>query len=233
MDIFTSVIILILATLIQSLMQLSPSVFSLFYHYALGKKSHSKIDDFSLHFILGTETFIVTIFTILYIFVFAIRNQINSPNDLPMWILSGIFIAEAFASFCFYYRHGKTTTLFLSRSAAKSLTLHAQKVKSRSDAFVLGFLSNIAELVFTLPLYLIIILTFLNFPTIARATTIIIYLVVAILPLIFTYIAYRTGHNLAEISRFRLRFKPLIRFSLFLGFILLSIVVIFRSFYYG
>ena len=63
MSIFISVVILILVALIQISMQLTPGIFMLFYHYALGKKSRNKADDLNLSFILGAETFIATIWT--------------------------------------------------------------------------------------------------------------------------------------------------------------------------
>ena len=72
MSIFIPVAILIVATLIQAFMQLTPGVFALFYHYALGKNSSTKADDLSLHFILGVITFIVITWLLIYALIFSI-----------------------------------------------------------------------------------------------------------------------------------------------------------------
>ena len=218
--------------LIQSFMQLSPGVFALFYHHALGKKSHKKIGDFSLCFVLGAEVFIATIFIITCIFVFAAYNKCSYNTSVFPWLMAGIFLAEAIASLFFYYKKGKTTELFIPRAFAKNLIDHSQKVKTRSDAFILGFLSGISELFFTLPLFIIIIVKLIDFSTISRAIAIILYIILTISPLVHIYVLYRTDHNLAEIERLRLRFKPFIRIFMCLGFILLAIATIVGIFIY-
>ncbi len=53
---FAPVIIIVLIILIQGLLQLSPGIFSIFYHSAQGKTTKKTADNLSLHFILGTET---------------------------------------------------------------------------------------------------------------------------------------------------------------------------------
>lgn len=227
MSFFTSLITLILATLIQGLMQLSSGVFATFYHYALGKKSRKKADDFSLYFILGTEIFIAATFLILCIFIFTFYNQIDSHTNLFSWILAGIFAFEALFSFFFYYRKGKTTELsFIPRFIEKNLTNHISNIKTRSDAFVLGFISNIPELIFTLPIYIFLIINLIDFDILPRTMIIILYVVATIFPPILTFSLYHSGHNFADIARLRLRYKPLVRFSLPIIYILLTIILI-------
>ena len=65
MSFFISVIILVLAMLIQVSMQLTPGTFALFYHYALGKNSRTKADNLSLYFTLGVITFMAIVWILL------------------------------------------------------------------------------------------------------------------------------------------------------------------------
>ena len=78
-------------------------------------------------------------------------------NNIVTWAFVGVLIALSVASFFFYFRHphSKDSELFLPRKYAKALILRTSKVKSQSDAFALGALCNIPEIIFTLPLYII------------------------------------------------------------------------------
>ena len=226
MSILISVIILITVALIQACMQLTPGVFSIFYHYTLGKKSRNFADNLSLYFILGNEIFVITIYFILCIIIFTFNNYIDINNPYIYWILAGIFVAESIISLFLYYKKGKTTELFISRNAAKSLILQAERVKRRSDAFLLGFLSCLPEVLFTLPLYLISILLLINFNLCPRSIIIILIIFSSLLATTTTFIFYHTGHNLADVSRLRLKMKPFIRIILFLCFLTLAITTI-------
>ena len=227
MSIFIPVAILIVATLIQAFMQLTPGVFALFYHYALGKNSSTKADNLSLHFILGTITFIIIVWLFIYALIFTVfYNRIEPyPNFLP-WLMAGIFLAESIASLLFYYRKGKFTTLFIPRSIAKTLDSHARKIKNRSDAFILGFFSGIPELIFTLPLYVISAIELMKINSPPRCIFIIIYVIVSIIPLFVIRTLYRHDHTLAKIEHTRIRAKLFIRILLCVGFLLLALAVI-------
>ena len=227
MSIFIPVAILFVAMLIQALMQLTPGVFTLFYHYALGKNSANKADDLSLHFILGTITFIVIIWLLIYASIFTIFYDKVEPYPafLP-WLMAGIFLAESIASLFFYYRKGKFTTLFIPRSIAKNLDSHAQKIKTRSDAFILGFFSGIPELIFTIPLYIISAIELMRFNFPLRPIFVIIYIIISIIPLFIIRTLYRHDHTLAKIEHTRIRAKLFIRIFFCISFLLLALAVV-------
>ncbi len=75
------------------------------------------------------------------------------------WTFAGLFFATAIVMAFFYFRKTKATALFISRKVARNYRLRAESVKSRSDAFLLGFFSSIPELVFTLPLFILLAFT--------------------------------------------------------------------------
>ena len=233
MSILVSVFILILVALIQTFMQLSPGVFALFYHYALGKKSRKKADSFSLYYILGYEFFIIATIFILCIFVFLINKAVTIDFALVYWILAGVSIAEAMAGLFFYYRKNKTTELFISRKLARSIEKQASNVKNSSDAFILGFVSGLPELIFTLPVYLTAIFTLIDFTIIPRATVLIAFIILAILPLIWIFILYHTDRHLADIARLRLKLKPFVKIVFCFCFLLLAIAIMLGNLNHG
>lgn len=234
MSIFIPIIILILVALILCLLQLSPGVFALFYHYALGKHSRKKADDLSLDFILGTETTSAIIWFSLYVIFFVIfyHNPTLSCKILP-WILAGIIFVDAIVIFLLYYRKGTSTTLFLFRHAAKTFLHDAKTAKSRKDAFFLGFISKMPELIFTLPIYVLIVYILAYSTFIPTAITIIFFILISTVQLFIIRTAYRTDHNLADIQRFRTKAKPLIRILLSVSFLLLSIATIYLGVSYN
>lgn len=228
MSVITPLIIVVIAALIQAFLQLTPGTFSLFYHYALGKNSTKVADDFSLSFILGVEVFLTTIWLIIYSLIFFIFcNQPSFCSEVFLWITAGIFVAEAFAFFFFYFRKGRSSSaLFIPRQIARNINARAEKIKTRSDAFTLGFATGSLELIFTLPLYIISIVELMRISAFPRIIAIIFYIIIATLPLFSIRNLYRTGHNLAEITRSRIRAKTFLRLSISLGFLLLAFIII-------
>lgn len=235
MSIFIPVIILILVALILTFLQFSPSLFSFFYHYALGKYSHSKADNLALDYILGTETISAVIWFAIYIIFFVIfyHNPSLGSNIIP-WIITGILCAESVFVFFFYFHKGKSTALYVSRSAAATFLNDAKKVTSRREAFMLGFMSKIPELIFTMPIYLLIVYILAYSTFIPSAITIIFFIVVATIPLFIIRTIYRTGRTLANIQRLRVKTKLFIRLTLAISLLLLTIATSFLGIaYYG
>lgn len=233
MSVFVSVIILLLIMLITASLQLAPSTFSIFYHYALGKTTAKKADDRSLSFILGVEIFASLIWVLLFFILTLLRFIIDVYSPLTFWIISGIFFAEAIAFLLFYYRHGHGTALFIPRNTASALQSCAQKANSRSDAIALGFFANFPELIFTLPLYFISTVILLNTPTLPCAPIIILCLASAILPLLIVRILYRSDRNLAFITRIRVRLKPFLRIIIPLLYVALASATLILGVYHG
>lgn len=228
MSFFTSLIILLLLALIQSFLQLTPGVFAIFYHQALGKKSKRFADDLSLYYILGVEFFSALLFLFVYATIFIIfAYQDNFISGLFTWVMSGIFFVEGFFILFGYYRHKKGSELFINRRTAKALLVRAANIKKRSDAFILGFITSSLETIFTLPLYIILAAGTMQLTTFPRYPIVIIYIIITVLPIFVVHALYRLGHNLADIERFRVRNKLLFKIALSLCYILIAIILIF------
>lgn len=214
---------------IQGFLELSPGLFAIFYHHALGKTSLKKADDRSLSFILGVEICTAAIFLITYLAVSFFAVQRDFMNTAFLWIMAGIFLLEAIVSFFFYFKkskkHGKNSTaLFISRPTAKNLEHHAKTAKNRSDTIILGFITTALELFFTLPLYIICSVEILNVSATSGFVFIIAYIVIATIPLFTIRTLFRTDRNLAEIQRFRVKKKPYTRLVISLSYLALSIL---------
>lgn len=227
MSFFTSLGILILVSLIQASMQLSSSIFMIFYHYASGKYSHKKADSFALSYILGVETFTTILFISINTIYFSIFYRFP---DLELrifpWIMAGIVIAFCLISFFFYFRKSRGTELFIYRKFSRNLFSRTKSVKTRTDAFMLGSFSGIAELGFTLPLYVLAVVAINHFTILPRSPFSILFILSSIIPTITIFILYHTNHNIAEIERSRVKNKPFFRFIIPLGYALLAFALI-------
>ena len=230
MSVLTSVGILVLSALVLTFFQLIPGIFAYFNHYTHGKYSYKRASDLATFFILGVETAVVLVFLCLYTILCcspAITFIIDS--EIFAWILAGIILALAFVIFGLYYRSGPGSKLFISRRLATSFNTRITSAKFRSDAFILGLISIVPELIFTLPIYLITLITILHLDLIspARAGIIILFAFIAILPLFIIRTFTSTTHNLADYLKFRFKNKTFIRCCIPLFyFIIASLIII-------
>lgn len=235
MSIFISLVIVILAMLIMCSLQLTPGVFAIFYHYALGKFSKAKASDLSLFFILGAEIIAACLFlSIYYLTCVLFFDNLHPENTILAWTLAGILIALGFLSIFIYYRRGPGTKLFIPRKYAKALDLNARAINTRSDAFMLGALAGTCELVFTLPLYFVTSIEIIKMGAEGFSSNLltIIYILVPVIPLYFIRWKYQTGHTLADIEKSRVKDKHFTRFFLALNYFLIAIFIIcFRTIY--
>ena len=180
----------------------------------------------------------ITFLTVFLCAAFSYRAPSDFTETLP-WILTGIFIAEAFAIAFFYFRRSRRkvkksktadTRLFITRKSAASLTLHAKKVKTRGDAIILGLITNLIELPFTLPLYIIMSMIIVEFTALSSNLLIIFYILVATMPLFAIRCLYVSDHHLAEIQRLRAHIKPFVRIVLATSYLLIAILIIAKEF---
>ncbi|MBQ9018272.1 hypothetical protein IJ117_00725 [Candidatus Saccharibacteria bacterium] len=238
MSFISSVIFFIVVSVILFTMQLSQSVFAIFYHFALAKKSskapHRLADNFSLFYIFGNELFYTSMWLFTYFILYALFYSVeNLTHNIFFWVLAGILIAEAILFFIIYFRRAvgrkfvkqNSTALFIPRTFAHNLTSRAQSVKTQKDAFLLGFFTAVPELIFTLPLFITANLVILSTPT-PTSFFIIFAIIAAALPLFAIRCFYRTGHTLADYQRLHAKAKPFIRAIVPLLYLSLAAIII-------
>ena len=214
MSFFTSLGIVVLSMLILTFLQLTPGVFALFTHYAIGKYGRKKASYITTFYILGVETVAACLFMSTLLFSNLLFFYSMSPGTSYLsWVMAGIMVALAIASFLYYFRGGNGTKLFIPRNCAATLENYAREANSRSDAFILGALSGVLEMPFTLPLYIIgafsVIELTASFPICQLLA--LAFVIVPTIPLFVIRLKYRAKYNLAEIQRARVHDKKFVR----------------------
>lgn len=205
MGIIFSVGAFILVTVILLLMQLKPSLFMLFYHSVYGRTSKKNVNHLSLYYIFGAMTTTSVLVAVCFFLTF--------DSSLIRWVLAGLVLAAGILFCLFYFQRGRNTKLFLNRKLANSLTKNAQSVKKPSDAFMLGSMAELPELIFTLPLYVVLALGLGGIEdAIARTSLGIIVVLASVISVMIVWGFYKSGRNLANIQRFRVKNKQFLRF---------------------
>ncbi|MBR3229049.1 hypothetical protein IKF67_02355 [Candidatus Saccharibacteria bacterium] len=223
--------IVVCAVLIVALMQLIPSIFLLFSHYTSGKYSKNKASDLVLFFTLGVESMTVLMIAVIYFVLNALFSHLSINNNIWAWVWSGILIALAILYFVFYFGKSDGTRLFISRKCAKNFQHKITTVKKRSDAFVLGLVSVIPETVFTLPVYVVLILKIMlvGENPFARAGLIILAVLIVLLPLAVIRVVLDSGRNLADVQKYRVKNKTFLKFVVGILYIILAILIIMET----
>ena len=235
MSVLTSLGILFLAVLCCWFLQLVPSVFAIFYHYASAKSTKEKTLDLSSYFLIGSELITGILLFVLYFIVFEFLSD-NPFLDTTIikWIVAGIIAALGFFIMFFYYRKDKKgTALFITRKAANSLTMRAKTARKKSDIFMLGVVSGIMEIFFVLPVYLIVVTEIIRFPgeDFLQPVLLFLFILFSMSPVMTMRGHFWRGKNLAEVERAREKNKNFSKIILGSTYVLLAIlIVLFRIF---
>ncbi len=220
--------------LIMMLLQLKPGFFSLFSHYVYGKYTQKAASTANLCFIFGVETFTALVFILIYFVISsAFLTFSGLTSDLVLWLIAGILLTLSIVFPFYYYRKGHGTKLFISRSLAHNFDSKARLASSNSDAFLLGFISSVPELIFTLPLYILVAIEIMlsSDLLVIRALLALGFILINIAPLLAICFATDSGYHLASIQRFRVKSKPFIRLFVSILYLLIaSLIIIFGIF---
>lgn len=205
--------IIALSALIHASFQLSVSMMTLMSGHALGKKtSHTRVMRMMAGFILGTMTMIALALSFM---AFVVANI--APFGLPLlaWsALTGLTVGVGIAVWVFYYRHRQAgTVLWLPRPFAAYLSERARKTKLSVEAFGLGLVSIFAEILFAVaPLALAAaLLRELSVP--AQLGGLLLYTIIATLPLLVIFTMVGGGKSLARVQRWREDNKRFLQFA--------------------
>lgn len=230
MSFFISLGIVVLAMLIMTFLQLTPGTFMLFSHYTRGKYSKSRASDMSIFFILGVEVASACLFLSCYFIAnLLFLYQFRPESSFFAWIAIGVLIALGFLSIFCYFRRGRGTSLFISRSLASRIDTLARSAKSRSDSFALGAFSVLPELPFTFPLYVITSVEIMEM-SIEFAPSHFLTLIYILIPTIQLFIIrwnFASGRNIVDLQKSRVQHKSFTRTILSCSYFAIAMLIIY------
>ncbi len=211
----SSFAIIIFAALIHASFQVSVSVLTLLSGHSLGKKTASRkvlslMNGFNTGVLLLTVLLISAITYYLVIFI----NHISATEQLVASIVCGLMVGLGVATWAFYYRKGKGTTLWIPRGFADYLNKRTKATKNSFEAFALGMTSVVAELIFIISPSLAAALAIVTLPgTLTQVSGIILYALLSISPLLIITSLVGSGHSVASLQKWREEHKRFLQFA--------------------
>ena len=221
MDIASSLAIITLAALIHSSFQLSVSVLTLLSgHSIIAKHSQAKVARLTTSFVLGVGVMTVLLLSFVSILLL---DTLGSKVPAIVWSMAcGLLLGVGIAVWLFYYRREKGTALWVPRPIANYLNGRAKATKDSSEAFGLGLVSVISELLFIMAPIIISALVLIQLPAAWQLAGIGIYAVVSMLPLVIVWVLIGRGHKLSGIQKWREDNKYFMQFVAGSGLLILG-----------
>lgn len=209
-----------LAAVIHATLQLSLGALLLLYHASLGKHVRRKTRFLVDSYISGMG---MLIFLGLATVIFLLDRYFEKPLYIEeLIIVIGMLVALAIAVWFFYYRRGKSTELWLPRSVARFIDKRAKTTNSNTEAFSLGVLTSLAEMPFTIVLFVVAANSILALPMLYQILAVAMYTAITIVPLVVLRLAIRKGQTVVDIQRWRVKHKMFFRLLTGAGFLVLG-----------
>jgi hypothetical protein len=217
----------VLAGLVHASLQLGLSALTLLYHESAGRHVRKKTYRLVGSFISG-----VGIMVLLGLCATCFLITGTFEGTLPLeWVavFIGVLVALAVAIWTFYYRRGRTTELWLPKVVARFIDGRAKETESDTEAFALGVLTCFAEVPFIFVLMIVAANNVLDMKIEYQILMVVVYTILAILPLLVLRFFVRTGRTAVDIQKWRVRNKTFLRFVSGVGFLVLAgYLIVFR-----
>ncbi|MBQ8996515.1 hypothetical protein IJ095_00590 [Candidatus Saccharibacteria bacterium] len=221
MEGYTYLGIIVLAGLILASFATPLATLLLLYHASLGAHVRQTTRRLASSYLSGVTLmhFLLLASTAFLVSGLSVAGTFSRTS---LSVLFGILLALAVVSWAFYYKRGTTTELWLPRSLAKFLSSRAKSTSDLNEAYVLGLLVPLSELLFSLPLFLLAGDAVLHLSPVFQALGLVIFTLLSVLPLLILRLSLRSGRNVTEVQRFRLRHKAFFRIFTGSGLLVLA-----------
>ena len=221
MEAYISLGIIILGGLVTASLQLPLGTLLLLYHASLSKNIRAKTKKLASSFIAGVTLMNFLLLGTILFLILALSSTGTLSGTIYI-IIFGLLIALGIVAWFFYYRRKGSTELWLPRHLAGYISSRAKVTNDDPEAFSLGLLVPLSEILFTLPLLLLSADAVLRLDTIYQAIGLIVFTIFGTLPLLILRAFIRKGRNVAEVQRWRIKNKAFFRFFTGIGFIVLA-----------
>ena len=214
---------IVLAGLVQASLQLSLGGLILLYHASMGHHRRRKTRFLAKNYIIGAAV-------ISFLMVCALGFLISSLFDGALkteylTVCVGIFLASALVMWFFYFRRGKNTELWLPRAFTRYINRRPKATNDNIEAFSLGMLSSFAEMPLSIALYFVVANCILSLSAQYQILAVLGYTLMSVFPLCILKLRVKTGQNVVDFQKSRIRNKAYLRIISGSGFAVLAAFV--------
>ncbi|MBQ3261497.1 sulfite exporter TauE/SafE family protein [Candidatus Saccharibacteria bacterium] len=221
MSSFASLGTVLLGGLLVASFQLPLGTLLLLYHSSLGKNVRKRTRSLASAYISGACLLNFLLLGTLCFLVSSLSFA-GTLSTTALSVVFGILLALAVLSWAVYYKRGTTTELWIPRTLSNFLTRRAKTASETSESFSLGMLASLSEIIFSFSVYLLVADAILRLSPTYQALSLVGFTVLSVLPLLALRIVLRSGRNIAEVQRWRLKNKSFFRIFLGLAFLVLA-----------
>lgn len=221
MDYLSSFGIILLAALIHTSFQVSVSVITLLSgHATRNKVSANRSLALTSSFLFG-----VMVMTMLLAAFAGYTASTLLSGQIPAYLwatVSGLLAGLGVAVWTFYYRRQPGTTLWIPRSLAAFLHERTRATQSTPEAFNLGLMSVLTEILFIAPPIAAAAFACVSLPAPLQFAAVLLYTCIASLGVAIVTFLVGGGHTLSRIQRWRENNKRFLQFAAGSGLIILG-----------
>lgn len=218
---YTTLTIIAFAALIHASFQLSISMLMLLSGHAIGGgRRHRALIGLTQSFVWGTGTM-----TVLLLATIAYIASILWGTHIPggTWaVVCGLLAGLGVAIWAFYYRSGPGTSLWLPRPLAIYLAKRTKATDNLPEAYSLGLMSILAELLFVIGPLCVAALSMLRLNPHWQLGALLLYALIATGPLLIINALVGRGRSLSRIQSWREHNKRFLQFIAGAGLFVLS-----------
>ncbi len=222
--IFPAAILGIAAVVVHATFQAAVSVMTLMSSHSLGKqRSITRLLALNTSYTLGA----ITSHSLLLGTAVYLVSAIYIIDDRSWWLLVAMLnvIFGALAGL-YYYRRQKGTVLWMPRKIAEYLSKRAKSTSNTIEAFLLGYMSALAELPFIIAPLSIVAVLLRGTPSIEKAASVLSYAIIVSLPLLAITALVGSGHKISTTQRWRESNKSFLQYTASFGSLLIALFII-------
>lgn len=214
--------LIILTGIVQSFLQLGLGGLLLLYKNGFDKRDRRRARFLTNRYILGYAFFLILMISTT---AFMISRNMQTLSAFTMTVVVLFLVVCALGMWTFYYKSRRSTELWLPRTVRRYINTRAKETNSRIEAFSLGMLSSFVEMPFSIMLYIVAGNTILFLDNKYQIMAVLLYVFISILPMLLTKRLIKSGRNIAEVQRWRLKNKPFLKLMGGIAFLTLAAFV--------
>ena len=213
-----------LAAIVHASLQLGLGSLLLLYHASLGKHIKKKTRVLVSNYIFGVALLIDLIVSALVFIVSTTAKGSLSAEVLGIAV--SIMLMLAIIIWFFYYKTKRSTELWLPKTVARYITNRAKLTESNTESFSLGMLTALAEMPFSAILMVVAGNSIVAFPLWCQPILVLMYVLIAILPLFVLRFFIRHGRTVVDVQKWRVKNRNFLKIMSGVGFMTLAIFII-------
>ncbi len=219
---FVSLGTVFLTGLVLASLQLPLGTLLLLYHASLGKNIRKTTRRLASSYLSGAmlASFLFISASCFLVSAFSLAGTLSRTS---LSVLFGVLLSLGVVAWCFYYKRRGSTELWLPRRFARFLNTRAKSTSDAREGFSLGLTTVVAESLFAAPLFLVAGDAILRLSTpLLQALALFGLVLLSVLPLLVLRATLRSGRNVAEVQRWRLKNQTFFRIFSGAGFLVLA-----------